>query len=131
MDELYKFDISDNTIKSMIELVPEIREISEDEVIKKELLLKEVGCSDKEIRNIISSNPYYLVSVNDNIKELFDYLKKVGFSSLNILFDSNPYILNLEVFEISNYIDERNSKGELLSDIIDDLESSPYLFNEI
>ena len=50
---------------------------------------------------------------------------------LNILFDSNPYILNLEVFEIENYINSRLDSGEKLEDIIDDLDSNPILFNEM
>ena len=51
--------------------------------------------------------------------------------ALNILLDSNPYILNLEVFEIEKYIYERLNKDEELEDIIDDLESNPQLFNEL
>ena len=50
---------------------------------------------------------------------------------LNILFDSNAYILNLVVFEIENYINNRLDSGEELEDIIDDLDSNPILFNEI
>ena len=55
----------------------------------------------------------------------------MGFTSLNVLFDSNPYILNLEQFEIKNYINNRVSKGETIDEIIDDLDSNPYLFQEI
>ena len=131
MKELDKLNLSDNTIKSMIELVPEIKEMSNEELISKKSLLQEVGCSDTEIRNIISSNPLYLRLADRDVKELFNYLKECGFSSLNILFDSNPYILNLEPFEIRDYINKRKDKGEDISDIVDDLESNPLLFNEM
>ena len=72
-----------------------------------------------------------LTRSNTDIIKLINYLNGLGFSSLNILFDSNPYILNLDIFEVNNYIEDRISNGELLEDIIDDLDSNTYLFNEI
>ena len=73
----------------------------------------------------------YLDRTNDGVLRLISKLKSYGFSMLNILFDSNPYILNLEVFEIENYINGRLNNEEVLEDIIDDLDSNPILFNEI
>ena len=64
------------------------------------------------------------------ILSLIITLKKLGFTCINILLDSNPYILNLEPFEIKNYIDNRIKKGETLEEIVDNLESEPYLFND-
>ena len=58
-------------------------------------------------------------------------MKEKGFTTLNILFDGNPYILNLDDFEIENYIENREKEGEKVEDIVDDLESNPYLFQEI
>lgn len=130
MRELYNFDISEDTIKSMLEQTPEITELTEKEVKEKEIILETIGCKKNQIRNIISSNPFYLIRDNKEILELIKLLYKYKFNSLNILFDSNPYILNLETYEIENYINERK-KEEQLEDIIDDLESNPYLFNEI
>ena len=85
---------------------------------------------ENQVINIISCNPLYLDRLDDDIVKLIKYLIKKGFNTLNILFDSNPYILNLDVFEIDNYISKRLEK-EQLKDIIDDLESNTYLFNEI
>ena len=124
MEELYKIGISENTIKNMLELVPNISEMSEKEIIV-------INYDDNQIINIISSNPMYLDRTNDGVLKLINSLEKYGFSTLNILLDSNPYILNLEVFEIEKYINERLNKGEELEDIIDDLESNPLLFNEL
>ena len=73
----------------------------------------------------------YLDRTNDGVLRLISKLKSYGFSMLNILFDSNPYILNLEVFEIENYINGRLNNEEVLEDIIVDLDSNPILFNEI
>ena len=131
MEELYRIGISENTIKNMLELVPTISEMSEKEIKEKELILKKINCDKNQIINIISSNPMCLDKTNDIVLRLISKLKSYGFSMLNILFDSNPYILNLEVFEIENYINNRLDSGEELEDIIDDLDSNPILFNEI
>ena len=131
MEELYRIGISENTIKNMLELVPTISEMSEKEIKEKELILKKINCDENQIINIISSNPMCLDKTNDIVLRLISKLKSYGFSMLNILFDSNPYILNLEVFEIENYINDRLNDGEMLEDIIDDLDSNPILFNEI
>lgn len=131
MEELYRMGISENTIKNMLELVPYISEMSEKEIKEKEIILKKVNCDENQVINIISSNPMYLDRTNDGVLRLISKLKSYGFSMLNILFDSNPYILNLEVFEIENYINCRLNNEEVLEDIIDDLDSNPILFNEI
>lgn len=131
MEELYRIGISENTIKNMLELVPTISEMSEKKIKEKELILKKINCDENQIINIISSNPMCLDKTNDIVLRLISKLKSYGFSMLNILFDSNPYILNLEVFEIENYINNRLDSGEELEDIIDDLDSNPILFNKI
>lgn len=130
MKELYNLDISEDTIKSMLEQEPEIKEITEKEIKEKEIILETIGCKKNQIRNIISSNPFYLTIDNKEILKLIKLLYKYNFNSLNILFDSNPYILNLEAYEIENYINKRK-KEENIEDIIDDLEDNPYLFSEI
>ena len=131
MIELYNMGISDTTLKSMIEINPEITELTNQEIIKKVEILKEINCNKSQILNIISSNPLFLSKTNGEIIKLLSFLTEMGFTSLNVLFDSNPYILNLEQFEIKNYINNRVSKGETIDEIIDDLDSNPYLFQEI
>ena len=130
MRELYNLDLSENTIKAMYEMNPDIKDLTDLDVIKKIELLRQIGCKDNEIRNIISSNSTYVTSEDDDILSLIITLKKLGFTCINILLDSNPYILNLEPFEIKNYIDNRIKKGETLEEIVDNLESEPYLFND-
>ena len=131
MDELFDLGLSDETLKNMIELNPLIMKLSNEKVLDKINLLKSINCSSNQISNIIGSNSMLLTRSNTDIIKLINYLNGLGFSSLNILFDSNPYILNLDIFEIKNYIEDRISNGELLEDIIDDLDSNTYLFNEI
>ena len=131
MEELYNLGISDITLKGMIEINPEILEMSNNEINEKKDILKRINCTDREILNIVSSNALMLNRTNSGLNDLINYLKELGFDNLNILFDSNPYILNLEPFEIKRYIDDRLNNKESIDDIIDDLDSNPYLFNEI
>ena len=131
MQELYNLEIDDDTLLTMLEMNPEIKELTSNEVLNKINLLKIINCSNRQITNIISSNSIYLSRMDDDIKKLISYLLSVGFKSLNILFDSNPYILNLDEFEVKNYINKRVISGESLSDIIDDLDTNPYLFLEM
>ena len=129
--ELYKLGISENTIMEMIELNPDIKELDDNEINEKIEILKSINCNDRQIKNIISSNAMYLSKLNTDIINLLNRLNSLGFNSLNILIDSNPYILNLDVFEVDNYIDKRLKNGEVLEDIVDDLESNPSLFLDI
>ena len=131
MEELYNLGISDTTLKEMIEINSEILEMSNEEIIIKKEVLNNIGCSDSQILNIISSNALMLSRTNTSLICLINYLKQLGFDNLNILFDSNPYILNLEQFEVNNYIKDRMNKGDLIDEIIDDLDSNPWLFNEM
>lgn len=131
MEELLNLGISLTTLSSMYELNPEIKDISNDDVKEKIELLKLIRCSDNQIMNIISSNSLYLNKTKEEYLNLINYLTKLNFNTLNILFDSNPYILNLEPYEIENYINKKINSGEKLEYIVDELDSNPYLFDEI
>ena len=65
-----------------------------------------------QIKNIVSSNAQYLDRSENDIQKLISKMKEKGFTTLNILFDGNPYILNLDDFEIENYIENRAKEGE-------------------
>lgn len=131
MDILYNLGIEEKDIYNMIEQVPEIKDLSTSEIEYKIYLLKELGCSKNHIINILISNPYYLNRSNSDIIKLINKLLNNGFDCINILLDSNPYILNKDAFEIENYINDRLQNKELLEDIVDDLDSNPYKFDEI
>lgn len=131
MNELLNFGLSENTIKAMTEENAEIINLTDDEVIEKENLLRNINCSEEQVINIISSNASFLSADNSDILNLFNALTSYGFTTLNILFDANPYILNLQAYEIKNYINDRLNKNESLDLVVDDLESNPILFNEI
>ncbi len=132
MEEILRgLGISENTISQMEELCPNIKELSKEEIEKKIEKLKEMKCDDIQVRNIISSNAIYLDRSVTDVDKLINTMKDLGFDNLNILLDGNPYILNLDDFEIKNYITKREEKGELLEDIVDDMSTNPFLFEEI
>ena len=131
MEELINLNLSDNTIKAMLEICPQIKDMSNKEINEKIYILKGLDCSYNQLRNIISSNPCYLDRTNEEIVRLIKKLTDLGFNNLNILFDGNPYILNLDPFEIDDYINSKLNEGLVLDSIVDELETMPYLFNEM
>lgn len=131
MDTLFYLGIEDNDIKNMVEQYPIILEIDKKEIERKIELLKQIGCEERHIRNILICNPYYLDRLETDIVKLIRCLIKYGFKNINLLLDSNPFILNIDEFEVENYISNKLKEGTSLDDIVDELDSNPYLFNEI
>ena len=128
---LKKIGISEKTINQMEEICPNIKDLTNEEVLSKIEILKNINCDDIQIRNIISSNAMYLDRSNTDINKLINELRKLGFDNLDLLFDGNPNILNLDDFEVRKYIKDRERNGELLEDIVDDMSSNLFIFEEI
>lgn len=128
---LKKIGISEKTINQMEEICPNIKDLTKEEVLNKIEILKDINCDDIQIRNIISSNAMYLDKSNTDINKLINELRKLGFDNLDLLFDGNPNILNLDDFEVRKYIEDRERNGELLEDIVDDMSSNLFIFEEI
>ena len=131
MEELFNLGIMEDELNDMIMICPSIRDLEDEEIISKIKILEYIGCNERDIKNIILTNPHYLDRINSDIIKLINRLKELKFSTLYLLLEANPYILNLDVFEIDEYIDKRIENGELLEDIVEELEIKPYLFNEI
>lgn len=131
MESLFNLGISDKVIVELVERCPAIRDMDNNEIEKHIQMLEFIGCSDKIKKNIIESNPEYLDRILDDVFGLMKYLVSIGFTRLDILFDSNPYILNLDVFEIKEYVDKKLNEGSNIEEVVDELESNPYLFNEM
>ena len=126
-----KMKINIEEILKKLGICPNIKELSEIEILQKIEILKKINCNNIQIRNIVSSNPMYLDRSTTDVNKLIKKMNELGFSTLNISFDGNPYILNLNAFEIEIYIKERQKNGELLEDVVDDIESNLYIFQEI
>ena len=131
MDKLFELGINDIDINNMIEQVPMIMDMDSNEISEKVDILKYILCDDRQIRDIISSNPYYLDRISSDVLKLINYLYKLGFNSLNLLFESNPYFLNYDVFEIEEYVNKRKDDGMDITDIVDEIDSNPYIIDEM
>lgn len=132
MEEILKdLGISKKTINQMKEICPNIKELNRNDILQKIEILKNIKCDDFQIKNIISSNALFLDRSNTDIEKLITLLKDFGFDCLDLLFDGNPNILSLSDYEIRDYVNRRKNNGELLEDIVDDMSSNLFVFEEI
>lgn len=128
---LKKLGIGETTIKEMKELCPNIIDMEKEEILEKIEILRKINCNKMQIRNIISSNAMYLDRLSTDVNKLIKKLEEMGFETLNILIEENPYILNLDDYEVENYITKRLEKGEKQKEIVEDMTLNPLLFNEV
>lgn len=127
MNELFKLGISDLELQNMIEMNEEIQQLSEVEIISKIQLLQQIDCTLPQVRNILISNPFYLSFTTAEIQKIIQNLLKLGFTNLNLLFDSNPFFFDYEIEELKEYIINQQQNGMLLDDIISMIQDNPYL----
>ena len=130
MNKLFELGIDEDTIKFMIEQCNNILNMSDEVIDEKINVLRYLDCSERQIRNIVESNPYYLNRITSDVIQLVNYLKQIGFSDINLLFESNPYFLNYDVFEIEDYINNKLDNGIELDIIIDNIRDNPYIIDE-
>lgn len=131
MEILFEFGFEEKEILDMINQCIDLKLLSKEEVLSKIAILKRQGCKDRHIKNILVSNPYYLCRSDSDIIKLINYLKDIKFDCIYLLLDSNPYILNRNVYEIEEYINNKVKEGNVLEDIVDYLDSNPYIFDEL
>ena len=131
MLELYSIGIKEEDLNFILEQIPSILEISNKEIEEKIEILKLLECNEYMIRNIITSNPNYLTRFNTDVIDLIRKLTSIGISCLNLFFDSNPFFLNKDAFEVDDYIKERLISGLSINDIIEELETNSYVIDEI
>ena len=131
MEELFSWNFNDLDIKEMISINKEILSLDNEEIRNIVSILKNINCSDSEIRNILTTNPNYLSRCYSDVIELINKFKSLNIDDLNELFNSNPHLLNKDVFEIEDYINSEISNGKKLDDIIDELVSNPFIIDEV
>ena len=130
MKELYNIEIDEENIKNMLEIYPEIKGLDDNDIIRNINILKDLNCNDSQIRNILISNPFYLDRNIEDINNLIKFLIKIGLNNLNLLFDSNPYLLNKDTYEINENKEKELKKEKNIDDIIDELEINPFIIDE-
>ena len=130
MLELYKIGITDLDLKDILETNPKITDISDEDIHKLINILKQINCNNQTIKNIIISNPFYLTRLDTDIINLINKLTTLGLNTLNLLFDSNPYLLNKDDFEIEDFVNDQLEKYTL-EEIIDIIDNNPFIIDEI
>lgn len=131
MKELYNFGFNDIDIENIIEICPEVKSLSSIEINNNIEILKSINCNDRHIRNILLSNPYFLCRSCEDILKLIKKLLELNISQINLLLDSNPFLLNKDSYEIDEYIKENMNRGKKLDDIIEDFEENPFIIDEV
>lgn len=126
MEELFKLGLNDNDVKFILE---QCLSIDNKDVLERIEWLRNIGCNDRHIRNIIVCNPYFLDRDMSDLNNLISYLGKIGVSNIYLLFDSNPFLLNKDFDDINGYVENKLSLGILLEDIVDEIESNPYVID--
>lgn len=126
MDKFLELGIINDDLNLIFEQFPQVMNISVEEINEKINILKYLECDDEQIKNIIVRNPRYLNRLTEDVLETISYLKKIGLDDLNLLFDTNPYFLNYDVFEIRDYINKQVKLGKDIENIVDEIDSNPY-----
>lgn len=130
MKILYNLGFNDNDIKNMLEICPNIQYLTDEEILANIEILKSINCNDRHIRNILISNPFYLDKNNEDIINLIKKLKEINIENINLLFDSNPFLLSKDAYEIDEYINKEVKNGKDIDSIVDEFESNPYIIDE-
>ena len=119
MDVLIRFGFTIDEIKNMMDTNDLIEGIEDKEIYNLIDILKKVGCTESHIKNIFLCNPFYLSRGVNEVNDLIKKLYEIGFSNLYLLFDSNPYILNLSDEEIENLYELKIAEGLKKEEFID------------
>lgn len=121
MKELLNIINDEYEIKHILDMNNDIKLLNDSEIENNINLLRQIKCSDTQIKNIIITNPYFLSRSINDIVMLIKKLSLLGISDLNLTFDSNPYLLNKDIYEINKFISEK--EGMELEDIISLIET--------
>lgn len=126
MEKLVELGITEEEIKDMLELNANLLEENELNILVDILYL--LNCDEKIIRHILITNPLYLSRTKEDVVGLINKLFEIGLRNLNLLFDSNPYLLDLDDFDVEDFRIEHNYSNEELANII---EEDPFIFSEV
>ena len=119
MDILIRFGFTIEEIKNLMDTNINIDNLDEKNIERLIIILTENNCSKKEIKNILISNPLYLNRSEKEITDLIKALKAFNINNLQTLFDSNPFILNLDKEELQFIKKKKISEGLTNEEVID------------
>ena len=111
MDVLIRYGFSIEEITNMMDSNQEIEKIEDKDIYELIDILVNIGCINSQIKNIFICNPFCISRNIIEIHKSIDKYKELGLDNLNVMFDSNPYLLNLEVKEIETIYNDSIDKG--------------------
>lgn len=127
---LEQLGINKKDIETLCELNPYLDGYDVKGAQKNVELLKEAKCSDLYIKNIIINNTYFLSNKVEQTKELMDYLEKeLEFKDLDLLFDSNAYLLTLEKKYLEEFVSKKKKEKVSLEQIRDLIELNLFIMD--
>ena len=120
MNYLYNLDLNENEILDIAEANGEVQDLSEEEIIKYIYVLIDIGCTQKQIHTIITSNPAYFSRDIDDVGTFLRKLKSYDVD-VSLALEANPWLLNKDSFELDEFINEKRSLGIADDKILDNL----------
>ena len=119
MDVLIRFGFTIDEIKNMMDANDEIDSVSDKDIYDLIEILEKVGCENHHIKNIFICNPFYLTRNVNDVNNLIKKLYEIGLSSLYMLLDSNPYLLNMKDEELERILQEKEKEGLSKEELLD------------
>lgn len=121
---------NDKEIDYIIEANPYIKNKSDAELGSIIKAIAETNCTNKVLRNVITTNPFVLLRDADDIKELINKLREYKFKNISNIIDLYPYILLKNAYEIDGYFIKCHNKGIETDKAVTSLEENPYLIDK-
>ena len=118
MNYLYNLDLNENEILDIADANGEVQDLSEEEMIKYIYVLIDIGCTQKQIHTIITSNPAYFSRDVDDVGTFLRKLKSYDVD-VSLALEANPWLLNKDSFELDEFINEKRSLGIADDKILD------------
>lgn len=118
MNYLYNLDLNENEILDIVDANEEVQDLSEEEMIKYIYVLIDIGCTQKQIHTIITSNPAYFSRDIDDVGTFLRKLKSYDVDA-SLALEANPWLLNKDSFELDEFINEKRSLGIADDKILD------------
>ena len=118
MNYLYNLDLNENEILDIAEANGEVQDLSEEEMLKYIYVLIDIGCTQKQIHTIITSNPAYFSRDIDDVGSFLRKLKSYDID-VSLAVEANPWLLNKDSFELDEFINEKRSLGIADDKILD------------
>ena len=118
MNYLYNLDLNENEILDIAEANEEVKKLSEEEMIKYIYVLIDIGCTQKQIHTIITSNQAYF---SRDVEDVSSFLRKLKLYDIDVSLavEVNPWLLNKDSFELDEFINEKRSLGIADDKILD------------